>query len=198
MMTFTNAAIRMTQDYDVLSIIPILESGGIILYPTDTIWGIGCDATDAEAVDRVFELKQRDRSKPFVLLVSDVEMLKEYVENMHPRLQTLLRFHKRPLTIIYEKAKNLPANCIGANGSVAIRIPHDKFCRELIAAYGKPLVASSANISDEPFPAYFGEVSSEVISGVDMVVNYRRFDKSKSEPSVIARLDDRDELEFLR
>ena len=85
MMTFTNAAIRMTQDYDVLSILPILESGGIILYPTDTIWGIGCDATDAEAVDRVFELKQRDRSKPFVLLVSDVEMLKEYVHRMHPQ-----------------------------------------------------------------------------------------------------------------
>lgn len=197
-MTFTNAAIRMTQDYDVLSILPILESGGLILYPTDTIWGIGCDATDAEAVDRVFELKQRDRSKPFVLLVSDVEMLKEYVHNMHPRLQTLLRFHKRPLTIIYENAKNLAPNCIGADGSVAIRIPNDKFCRELIAAYGKPIVASSANISDESFPGYFGEISSEVISGVDMVVNYRRFDKSKNEPSVIARLDDRDELEFLR
>lgn len=198
MMTFTNAAIRMTQDYDVLSILPILESGGLILYPTDTIWGIGCDATNAEAVDRVFELKQRDRSKPFVLLVSDIEMLKEYVHRMHPRLQTLLRFHKRPLTIIYENAKNLPANCIGKDGSVAIRIPHDKFCRELIKAFGKPLVASSANISNEPFPAYFGEISSEVISGVDMVVNYRRFDKSKNEPSVIARLDDRDELEFLR
>jgi len=197
-MTFTNAAIRMTQDYNVLSVLPILESSGLILYPTDTIWGIGCDATDAQAVDRIFELKQRDRSKPFVLLVSDVEMLKEYVLNMHPRLQTLLQYHKRPLTVIYENAKNLPANAIGADGSVAIRIVKDKFCRELIAAFGKPLVASSANISDEPFPQFFGEISSEVISGVDLVVDYRRWDKTPSEPSVIARLDDRDELQFLR
>lgn len=197
-MTFTNAATRMTQDYNVLSVLPILESGGLILYPTDTIWGVGCDATNADAVNRVFDLKQRDRSKPFVLLVSDIEMLKNYVHEMHPRLQTLLQYHKRPLTIIYENAKNLPANCIGADGSVAIRIVQDKFCNELIAAYGKPLVASSANISDEPFPQFFGEISSEVISGVDLVVDYRRWDKTPSAPSVIARLDERDELQFLR
>ena len=198
MMTFSKVAESMTQNYDVLPLIPVLEAGGLILYPTDTIWGLGCDATDADAVERVYELKQRDRSKPFVLLVSDIEMLKNYVVSLHPRIETLLQYHKRALTIIYDQAKNLPANCIGADGSVAIRIPQDDFCRDLISAFGKPLVASSANISDEPFPAFFGEISSALISGADAVANHRRWDKTKREPSVIARLDEKEELIILR
>lgn len=198
MTLYQNAATRMAQSYNVMPLVPVLESGGLILYPTDTIWGIGCDATDAAAVDKVFELKQRPKNKPFVLLAADTEMLKNYVEHLHPRLETLLQYHKRPLTLIYDRAKNLPPNCIGADGTVAIRIPQDEFCRDLIAAFGKPLVASSANISNEPFPAFFGEISSQVISGVDAVADHRRWDKSPHEPSVIARLDERDELVFLR
>ncbi len=198
MLSYANTASYMTQNYDIKPLLPVLESGGLILFPTDTIWGLGCDATSAAAVESVYELKKRDRSKPFVLLVSDIEMLKNYVVHLHPRLETLLQYHKRALTIIYDQAKNLPANCIGGDGSVAIRIPQDDFCRDLISAFGKPVVATSANISDEPFPSFFGEISSEVISGVDAVADYRRWDKTKREPSVIAKLDDKEELVVLR
>lgn len=175
-----------------------LENDGIILYPTDTIWGLGCDATKPTAIERIYNLKQRDRSKPFVLLVDSIEMLKSYVEELHPRLETLMLYNTRPMTVIYDKAKNLPTNAIGPNGSVAIRIAHDPFCQHLIRTVGKPLVATSANISNEPFPSIFGEISSQVISGVDYVARHRRDDKSPKEPSVIVKYGGQGELVFLR
>ena len=190
---------RSTSDRDNFEeIVRILEDDGIILYPTDTIWGLGCDATNPVAIERVYNLKERDRSKPFVLLVDSVEMLKEYVESVHPRLETLMVYHTRPLTVIYDKAKNLPHNAVGPGGSVAIRIAMDPFCQELIRAVGKPLVATSANISNEPFPAIFGEISSQVIKGVDYIANHRRNDKSPKEPSVIVKYDKKGDLIFLR
>jgi len=176
----------------------ILVDDGIILYPTDTIWGLGCDATNQVAVERVYNLKQRDRSNPFVLLVDSIEMLKEYVVALHPRLETLMMYHTRPMTVIYEQAKNLPPNVVGSEGSVAIRVAHDSFCRHLIRAVGKPLVATSANISNQPFPAIFGEISSQVIQGVDYVTKHRRTDKTPKKPSVIVRYDGKGELVFLR
>ena len=188
----------MVQHYELEPILACLENGGTILYPTDTIWGIGCDATNAGAVEKVFELKQRDRNKPFVLLASSIEMAKNYMERMHPRVETLLLFHERPLTIIYDRAKNLAPNSFGDDGSVAIRITKDRFCRELIEAFGRPLVATSANISDEPFPNHFGEISSSVIIGVDHVVKYRTMDKGMNQPSVIAKMGGDGELEFFR
>jgi L-threonylcarbamoyladenylate synthase len=188
----------MAQNYNLEPIISTLEKGGIILYPTDTIWGIGCDATNAEAVEAVFALKERDRSKPFVLLVSSIDMLKQYVRYVHPRVETLLAHHTRPLTIIYDKAMNLPPNAAGPDGSVAIRISQDDFCQNLIRAFGKPLVATSANISDEPFPKHFGEISSTVIERVDYVVKYRQMEKDLGQPSVIAKLSEDEELVFFR
>lgn len=180
------------------NIAEILNNDGIILYPTDTIWGLGCDATNPVAVERVYNLKQRDRSKPFVLLVDSIEMIKDYVEMLHPRLETLMMHHTRPMTVIYDKAKNLPENAVGPGGSVAIRVAMDPFCKQLIRAVGKPLVASSANISEEPFPATFGEISSQVIQGVDYVAKHRRNDKAPKEPSVIVKYDGKGELVFLR
>lgn len=180
------------------NIAQILVDDGIILYPTDTIWGLGCDATNQVAIERVYNLKQRDRSKPFVLLVDSIEMLKEYVVAIHPRLETLMMHHIRPMTVIYDQAKNLPPNAVGPGGSVAIRVAHDPFCQHLIKAVGKPLVATSANISNEPFPAIFGEISSEVIKGVDYIAKHRRTDKSPKEPSVIVKYDGKGELVFLR
>lgn len=176
----------------------ILNDDGLILYPTDTIWGLGCDATNQVAVERVYNLKERDRSKPFVLLVDGIEMLKEYVESLHPRVETLMMYHKRPLTVIYDKAKNLPPNAVGPGGSVAIRVAMDPFCQRLIKSLGKPLVASSANISNEPFPSIFGEISSAIIQGVDYVARHRRNDKSPKEPSVIVKFDGDGELTFIR
>ena len=183
-------------DFDDIS--TIIADDGILLYPTDTIWGLGCDATNPVAIERVYNLKQRDRSKPFVLLVNSIEMLKEYVISIHPRLETLMTYHTRPMTVIYDQAKNLPPNAVGPGGSVAIRVAHDSFCQHLIQAVGKPLIATSANISNEPFPSIFGEISSEVIQGVDYIARHRRTDKAPKEPSVIVKYDGKGELVFLR
>lgn len=200
MLTLANDTLCMTHDYNFDSVIETLDSGGIILFPTDTIWGIGCDATDPVAVEKIFALKNRPRHKPFILLVSSIEMLQNYVEHLHPRLETLLLYHQRPLTIIYDKAKNLPSNAHADGGSVGIRLVQDDFCKQLIENFGKPLVGTSANISDEPFPNHFGEISSAVIQGVDFVVRHRQGEKNMGAPSVIARMTDplKGELEFLR
>lgn len=175
-----------------------LEEGGLILYPTDTIWGIGCNATNPEAVQKIFDLKKRPNDKPFVLLVDSIEMLKEYVEHIHPRIETLLLHHVKPLTMIYEQAKNLPPISHSKNGSVAIRVVMDSFCKVIIGQFGKPLVATSANVSDFPFPANFGGISSDIFTGVDYVVKWKQSEKKLNEPSVIAKLNDKNELEFLR
>ncbi len=198
MQLFTDPDTTMTHHYNLDPVIETLEKGGIILYPTDTIWGIGCDATNAKAIDRIFSLKKRDRSKPFILLVSSIEMLKKHVAFVHPRVETLLLYHERPLTIIYDKAINLPENAVGPGGSVGIRILKDDFCKQLIERLGKPIVSSSANISDEPFPNHFGEISSAVIVGADYVVKHRQLDKEMGAPSVVARMGEDGELEFLR
>ena len=198
MHNFTKTATPMANHFDLEPIITCLKNGGTILFPTDTIWGIGCDATRIEAVEKVFEIKKRDRHKPFVLLVSSVDMLKEYVEQVHPRVETLLAFHQRPLTIIYPKAKNLAPNACAADGSVAIRIVTDPFCQQLIASFAKPLVATSANVADTPAPAHFGEISSSIIVGVNYVVKHRQMDKNMDQPSVIARIQPNGELEFIR
>lgn len=187
----------MMQIDTMMEVIDTLNSGGTILYPTDTIWGIGCDACNARAIDKVYALKQRDPAKPFIVLAASLAMVKQYVNQVHPRIDTLLGYHKRPLTVVYEQARNLPPNLIAADGSVAIRIPQDDYCRSLIQAYGKPLVATSANISNEPFPKHFGAISSSVIEGVDHVMRGKR-DVIESEPSVIVRLSPKGELIFLR
>jgi L-threonylcarbamoyladenylate synthase len=183
---------------DISDIVQMLEKGDIICYPTDTVWGIGCDATNENAVSRISSLKGRPPEKGYILLVSDVEMLKNYVPKIHPRLETLLSYHLRPLTVIYERSTGLPSIVKAPDGSVAIRIAQDEFCQKLIAAFGKPLVGTSANKSGEPYPPTFGAVSSEILGGVDYVVKYRQDDREPQEPSSIAKLDRHKELEFLR
>ena len=173
-------------------------NGDTFLFPTDTIWGIGCDATNAAAVQRIYDLKRRIPEKPYVLLVSSIEMIKDYVYQIHPRIETLLLHHKRPLSVVYPGAINLPPISIAEDGSVAIRVVQDAFCRELIDAVGRPLVATSANISGQPFPGNFGEISSEILSGVDQVVKLRQDEKKINNPSVLITIDQRGEIVFLR
>lgn len=173
-------------------------NGDTFLFPTDTIWGIGCDATNTTAVQRIYDLKRRIPEKPYVLLVSSIEMLKKYVYQIHPRIETLLLFHKRPLSVVYPGAINLPPISIAEDGSVAIRVVQDQFCRKLINAVGRPLVATSANISNQPFPGNFGEISSEILSGVDQVVKLRQDEKKVNNPSVLITIDKRGEIVFLR
>ena len=179
-------------------IVSILDNSGIILYPTDTIWGVGCDACNPVSIERIYNLKKRDRSKPFVLLVDSIEMLRNYVASVHPRIETLLSFHSRPLTVIYEQGANLPTNAMASGGTVAIRIAKDKFCQQLIKTLGKPLIATSANISGEPFPSNFGEISSDIIQGVEYVVHHRRDDKEQRAPSVIIKYNEKGDLTFIR
>ncbi len=175
-----------------------LADGKTLLLPTDTIWGIACDACNEEAVRKVYRLKQRELNSPFILLVDSLDMLRQYVTYIHPRIETLLVYHLRPLTIVYPQAKNLPSISISKNGSVAIRIVQDPFCRMLINQLGKPIVATSANVGDEPFPNHFGAVSSTIIQGVDEIVPYRQDEKELNKPSVIVSFDEIGELIFLR
>ncbi|MBL7818630.1 MAG: threonylcarbamoyl-AMP synthase [Saprospiraceae bacterium] len=180
-------------------ILNVLRHGGVILYPTDTIWGLGCDATNAEAVDKISTIKERTPDKGYVLLVDSVEMLKKHVGIVHPRVETLLSYHVRPLTIIYDEAFGVASNVLAPDGSVGIRVTQDPFCRELIAQFGKPIVSTSANRSGAPFPAHFGEISSDVLEKVDLVVKYKQDVKERGEPSVIARFNrEYEELDFLR
>lgn len=183
---------------DISDIVRLLEEGGLICYPTDTIWGIGCDATNDAAIGRLTALKGRRPEKGYILLVDSIDMLKQYASKIHPRVETLLAYHQRPLTIVYDHVNGLPSEVRAPNGSVAIRVATDEFCRELIGAFGKPIVSSAACKYDEPFPQTFGGISSEILGGVDYVVKYRQDDKEPHEPSAIARLDRHKELEFIR
>jgi len=197
-MTKTKLNTFMFEKDKIEDITSVLSKGGLILYPTDTIWGIGCDASDLDAINKIYKLKQRATSKNFVILVDSIEMLKKYIREVPPRIETLLYFHTRPLTMIFDEPRNLPQKLIAADNTIAIRVAQDDFCKELIREFGKPIVATSANISGQPFPANFGEISSDIIKGVDYIVKIRRHEKTMGQPSVIARISEDGELEFLR
>ncbi|MEL6986945.1 MAG: L-threonylcarbamoyladenylate synthase [Bacteroidota bacterium] len=179
-------------------IIAVLENGGLLLYPTDTIWGLGCDAQNVEAIEKIYALKNRPKDKPLTILVDSVEMLKKYIPKIHPRIETLHVYHVKPLTLIYENSNDLPEILLGKNRSAGIRIVKDEFCHILIREFGRPIVSTSANLSGEPFPESFGEISSVILSGVDYVAKHRQEEKQKQQPSVVARFDEKGELTFLR
>lgn len=183
---------------DISDISRLILSGGTLCYPTDTVWAIGCDATNEAAVARITALKGEPRQNGYVLLVSSIEMLKLYVPKIHPRLETLLSFHTRPLTIVYERSAGIPTYARAADGSVAIRVAQDEFCRTLIEAAGVPLVSTPACKIGEPYPPTFGAVRSDILVGVDYVVKYRQDDKTPQELSAVAKLDRHLELEFIR
>jgi L-threonylcarbamoyladenylate synthase len=180
-------------------ILAVLRRGGIILYPTDTTWGIGCDATNEDAVQQLIQIKTEKPEKGYILLVDSIDMLKKHVSDVHPRVQTLLAYHVRPLTIIYEEGIGIAPNVHAADGSVAVRIVQDAFCRELIRQFGKPIVKTSASITGEKYPTHYGEIKSDILEKVDMVVRLKQDSKERGERSIIARFNpDADELDFLR
>lgn len=149
----------------------VLKSGGLLLYPTDTVWGIGCDATDEAAVAKVFALKKRADSKSLVLLASDMDMIAKHVRQIPDIAIDLVEVNDKPMTIIYPGAQYLAPNAVAEDGSVGIRIPMNDFCVELVRKFRKPVVSTSANISGEPTPQTFDDISPEIISGVDYVVD---------------------------
>lgn len=175
-----------------------LKSGGVILYPTDTIWGIGCDATDINAVERIFQIKNRSHSKSMIILVRDAAQIKKYVREPSARLLKEMEMAGTPTTAIFEDAQNLPDDLINAAGSIAVRIPSDKFCKRLLSVFPRPVVSTSANISGHASPQNFSEIDRELLGLVDYTVFYRRDDRSKKAPSHIIRLDKNGEIVRIR
>ena len=148
----------------------VLKRGGVILYPTDTVWGIGCDATNEAAVARVFEIKRRSEAKSLVLLACDLDMIAKHIKEIPNIAIDLVEVNDAPMTIIYPGAQYLAPNAVAEDGSVGIRIPQNEFCVQLVRKLRRPLVSTSANISGEPAPASFPEISPEIRAGVDYIV----------------------------
>ena len=164
-----------------------LRGGGIILYPTDTVWGIGCDATNEKAVERIYKLKKRSESKAMVVLVSEERDVLQYVANPDRRVFDYLQEVTKPTTVIYKGAIGLAENIVGKDGSVAMRICKDEFCRNLLKRIRKPLVATSANISGQQVANIFDEIRIDIKIGVDYIVTYRQEEKEPAAPSVIIK-----------
>ncbi len=175
-----------------------LRSGQVILYPTDTIWGLGCDATAEEAVKRIYRIKQRDDSKSLIILVADERDILHYVSAPDLAVFDFIEQQARPTTVIFDGAINLPDALISEDGSIAIRIVQDEFCRHLIRRLRKPVVSTSANISGQPSPRFYNEISEEVKSQVAHVVKWRQEDKTLSQPSQIIRWRGEGDVEYVR
>ncbi|MDR1004012.1 MAG: threonylcarbamoyl-AMP synthase [Prevotellaceae bacterium] len=167
----------------------IMNQGGIILYPTDTIWGIGCDATNEEAVRRVYNLKQRTDSKAMLVLVDSPVKVDFYVRDVPAVAWDLIEVADKPLTIIYSGARNLAPNLLAADGSIGIRVTGEAFSRQLCRQFRKAIVSTSANVSGAPSPRNFHEISQEIKNAVDYIVNYRQDETKASQPSGIIKLD---------
>ena len=172
---------------DIEESLKVLKQGGLILYPTDTIWGIGCDATNPSAVKKVYQLKKRPDNKSMIVLVTDERDILTYVAHPDPLLFDYLESRPKPTTVIYQGALGLADNLVADDGTIAIRIVKDEFCRHLIRRFRKPVVSTSANLSGEASPKFFDEIPGEIRSGVDYIVSYRQEDRSPKEASSIIR-----------
>jgi len=175
-----------------------LNAGQVILYPTDTVWGLGCDATNEEAVSRVFKIKQRLDSKALIVLVDSVMKLEGYVVNMPEVAYDLIEVSDKPLTIIYDEVRNLAPNLVAQDGSVAIRVTHEAFSQLLCQRFKRPIVSTSANISGQPTPSCFAEISDEIKASVDYIVPFRQDDLTSSQPSSIIKLGTTGEIKIIR
>lgn len=186
---------------DIRAAVSSMERGGVILYPTDTVWGIGCDATCPEAVERVFALKRRSESKSLITLVSSIEMLRHYVaETPRTALDLIdsMAEGDRPLTLILPRACNLAPQVVADDGSAGFRITSERFSAALCDELGRPLVSTSANISGEPAPAVFSEIAARIIAGCNYVARYRRDDSAPASPSKIVKISPDGSITTLR
>lgn len=189
---------KLSFEEDIARSIVVLKNGGTILYPTDTIWGIGCDATNPKAVEKVYALKQRAESKSLIILVDSFDKISSYVEKVPEVASDLVSNIESPLTIIYSSARNLAPNVIATDGTIAIRVVNEEFCRQLIARFGKPIVSSSANIAGDSTPLTFSSIGKEIVKNVDYVVNLKRDIFNRSKPSTIIRLLENGEFTIIR
>ncbi|HZL09969.1 MAG TPA: L-threonylcarbamoyladenylate synthase [Prolixibacteraceae bacterium] len=183
---------------DIKAALEVLQSGGVILYPTDTIWGLGCDAANEEAVKRIYSIKNRVDSKSMLILMENVGLLDRYVDEVPEIAFDLIEVTDKPLTIIFDGAKNMAKNLIADDGSIGIRITTEAFSSELIRRFKRPIVSTSANISGKPSPACFDEIDQKIIDSVDYVVIYRQDDTQKAVPSSIMKLGRSGEIKIIR
>ena len=177
--------------------VEILKTGGIILYPTDTVWGLGCDATNEIAVQKIYDLKQRSDSKSLIILVGNDAMLNNHVKDVPELAWDIIDVSEKPTTIVYPNAKNLANNVIGNDGSIAIRLIKNEFCTQLLYKFRKPIVSTSANLSAAPTPLSLSEINTSIINNVDFVVD-ARFDTGNKKPSSLIKLGLKGEIEILR
>lgn len=195
----TNAT-RLPNNFnqEVQRALEVLRAGGTILYPTDTIWGIGCDATNSRAVEKVYKIKQRLESKSLIVLLDDINKLPLHVKKVPDITFDLLNSIETPLTIIYSNAKNLAKNVMAPDKTIAIRIVREDFCKELIKSFNKPIVSTSANISNDPTALTFNKISKEIHNKVDYVVNLYQDKLNLIKPSTIIRLFENGQYEVIR
>ncbi len=175
-----------------------LKSGKVILYPTDTIWGLGVDATNSKAIQRIYKIKKREAEKSMIILLDSADKLPEYVVDVPEVSYDLIEKTRVPLTIIYPKAKNLAKNLVAKDGSIAIRIVKGAYCSEMISLFGKPIVSTSANLSGEPAPSMFSDISSKIINKADYVVDVFRTRINSTKPSTIIKMGEDGLFEIVR
>ncbi len=180
----------MDFENEIVKSLKVLEQGGTILYPTDTVWGIGCDATNTMAVEKIYRIKSRAEAKSMIILIDHIDKLSTYIEKIPDITDDLLASITNPVTIIYSNARKLAANVIASDGTIAIRIVKDEFCAELIRRFGKPIVSTSANISGFDTPVVFSQIAIEIKQSVDYIVTYKQDYFTRSKPSTIIRLRD--------
>ncbi len=185
-------------EFDIKNCVSAIQKGGVILYPTDTIWGLGCNALDEAAVDKIFAVKHRPSHKSVIVLLADARDILQFVAAPHPNIIEIVNGFEVPTTVIFDHALDFPPNVVSADGSIGIRVTTDPFCKALIKRLKYPIVSTSANISGQPSPAIFAEVSREIKENVDYVVKYRQTDNELKSPSRIVKINDDGELIILR
>lgn len=185
-------------DDDIQNCLTTLTNGGTILYPTDTVWGIGCDATNSKAVEKIFEIKKRNKEKSMIILVADEQDIAAYTTQSNPLTFDYIKGVTKPTTVIYPQAKNIAAALISEDGSIGIRVVKDKFCQMLIRQLGHPLVSTSSNISGYPPPVFFEDIDQEIKNGVDYIVQHRQEDTTPALPSTVIKLSIDGQVTILR
>ncbi len=183
---------------EALRAVASIKKGRVLLYPSDTLWGLGCDITNKSAVERIYEIKKREPNKPFILLVNSIQMLKRYIVMIHPRVETLLMHHVQPLTLIYQSNGELPSHIVPSNETVAIRVTKDPFCRAVISQLDQPLISTSANSSGLDTPLSFDDIEERVLEMVDDIADKRLAINNTGQASVIGTFNHKGELDFIR
>lgn len=178
--------------------VSVLKKGGVILYPTDTVWGLGCDATNESALLKIYEIKQRPKHKGFIVLMKDIDELQSHTKHIPEKALNLISYYEKPVTIIYNNIENLASSVYYEDKSLAVRIPRNEFLNTLIQKFGKPISSTSANISGKTTPSFYDEIEEEIKSKVDFIFNYKREDNETKSPSRIIKFDENDDLIVIR